>query len=112
MRRIVRSVEKAIAEDVPQYLREHHKETNNAIIQLRGDYINDNLRNMVVGENIELVPFKDIHGMEESLLIVLKKFLIQLLLSKRYMLYQKSIAINHIFSNLFYIWKIAVMKHL
>ncbi|MEB6113919.1 DUF5986 family protein [Kurthia gibsonii] len=58
MRRIVRSVEKAIAEDVPQYLREHHKETNNAIIQLRGDYINDNLRNMVVGENIELVPFK------------------------------------------------------
>lgn len=58
MRRIVRAIDKAITEDIPQYLREHHKETNNAIIQLRGDFINDNLRNMVIGGDIELVPFK------------------------------------------------------
>ena len=57
-RRIVRSIEKAIVDDVPEYLREHHKETNNAIIQLRGDCINDNLRKLVVGGDIELVSFK------------------------------------------------------
>ena len=58
MRRIVRAVDKAIADDVPQYLREHHKETNNAIIHLRGDCINENLRKLVVGGDIEFVPFK------------------------------------------------------
>ena len=58
MRRIVRSIDKAIADDVPQYLRENHKETNNAAIQLRGDCINENLRNLVVGGDIEFVPFK------------------------------------------------------
>lgn len=58
MRRIVRAIDKAIADDVPQYLREQHKETNNAAIQLRGDCINDNLRNLVIGGNIEFVPFK------------------------------------------------------
>ena len=58
MRRIVRAIDKAIVDDVPEYLREHHKETNNAIIQLRGDCINDNLRKLVVGGDIELVPFK------------------------------------------------------
>ena len=58
VRRMVRAIDKAIAEDIPQYLRENHKETNNAIIQLRGDFINDNLRNMVVGDNIEMLPIK------------------------------------------------------
>lgn len=58
MRRIVRSIDKAIADDVPQYLRDQHKETNNAAIQLRGDCINENLRNMVIGGDIEFVPFK------------------------------------------------------
>lgn len=58
MRRIVRAIDKAIVDDVPEYLREHHKETNNAVIQLRGDCINDNLRKLVVGGDIELVPFK------------------------------------------------------
>lgn len=58
MRRIVRAIDKAIVDDVPEYLREHHKETNNAIMQLRGDCINDNLRKLVVGGDIELVPFK------------------------------------------------------
>lgn len=58
MRRIVRAIDKAIVDDVPEYLREHHKETNNAIIQYRGDCINDNLRKLVVGGAVELVPFK------------------------------------------------------
>lgn len=58
MRRIVRSIDKAIADDVPQYLHDHHKETNNAIVQLRGDCINENLRNLVVGGDIEFVPFR------------------------------------------------------
>jgi hypothetical protein len=58
MRRIVRAIDKAIVDDVPEYLREHHKETNNAVIQLRGDCINDNLRKLVVGGDIELISFK------------------------------------------------------
>ena len=45
MRRIVRAIDKAIVDDVPEYLREHHRETNNAIIQLRGDCI------MIISEN-------------------------------------------------------------
>lgn len=58
VRRIVRAIDKAVADDVPQYLREHHLETNNAIIHLRGDYINENLRNLVVCEGVELIQFK------------------------------------------------------
>lgn len=57
-RRIVRAIDKAIADDIPQYLRDHHKETNNAIMQLRGDNINENLRQFVVAEGIELIPFR------------------------------------------------------
>lgn len=57
-RRIVRAIDKAVADDVPQYLCEHHLETNNAIIHLRGDYINENLRNLVACEGVELIPFK------------------------------------------------------
>ena len=30
LRRIVRAIDKAIADDIPQYLQEHHKETNNS----------------------------------------------------------------------------------
>lgn len=58
LRRIVRCVDKAIGEDIPQYISENYKETNNAIAQLKGDYINDNLRKLVVGDDIELVHFK------------------------------------------------------
>lgn len=36
LRKIVYSIEKAIGEDQQQYLRENQKETNNAIILLRG----------------------------------------------------------------------------
>lgn len=58
MRRVVRAIEKAITDDVPQYLNDNYKETNNAVIHLRGDCINNNLRNLVAGGNIELIPFK------------------------------------------------------
>lgn len=58
LRRIVCAIDKAIADDIPQYLQEHHKETNNAIMQLRGDCINDNLRSFVVTDDVKLIPFK------------------------------------------------------
>lgn len=58
LRRIVRAIDKAISDDVPRYLQDHSKETNNAIIQLRGDNINENLRQFVVAEGIELIPFR------------------------------------------------------
>ncbi len=58
LRKIVYSIDKAIGEDQQQYLKENHRETNNAIILLRGDYINTNLRNHVVKDEIDLVPFQ------------------------------------------------------
>jgi len=58
LRRIVYSINKAVTYDIPRYLREHHKETNNAVIHLRGDYINDNLRNYAITDDIKLIPFK------------------------------------------------------
>ena len=48
LRKIVYCIEKAIGDDLQQYLRENHRETNNAIILLRGDNINTNLRTHVV----------------------------------------------------------------
>lgn len=58
LRKIVYSIEKAIGEDQQQYLRENQKETNNAIILLRGDDINTNLRHHIVKDNIDLIPFQ------------------------------------------------------
>ena len=45
LRRIVQAIEKAIGEDVPRQLKENHLETNNYVALMRGDFINDNLRN-------------------------------------------------------------------
>lgn len=58
LRRIVHAVNKAVTDDIPRYLSEHHKETNNAVGLLRGDYINENLRKYVVTNGVELIPFK------------------------------------------------------
>ena len=58
LRKIVYSVEKAIGDDQQQYLKENHKETNNAIKFIRGDDINTNLRHHIVNDNIDLVPFQ------------------------------------------------------
>lgn len=58
LRKIVYSIDKAIVEDVPKYLRNSHLETNNGVGLIKGDYINTNLRNHVISEGIDLVPFK------------------------------------------------------
>lgn len=58
LRKAVYAINKAITEDIPSYLKENYHETNNSILQLKGDYINDNLRQYVVGNHIELLPFK------------------------------------------------------
>lgn len=58
LRKIVYSIEKGVGEDQQQYLRENHKETNNAIKFLKGDDINTNLRNHIVKDNIDLIPFQ------------------------------------------------------
>ena len=57
LRRVVRSIEKAVGEDIKDYLRDNRKETNNALRQMSGDNINENLRKMVVAAGIELIPF-------------------------------------------------------
>lgn len=58
LRKIVYCIDKAIGDDLQQYLRENHLETNNAIRLLRGDKINTNLRMHVVKDDIDLVPFQ------------------------------------------------------
>lgn len=57
LRKIVRAIEKACGEDTRGYLRENRLETNNALPFLRGDFINENLRNSVVSEDVDLIPF-------------------------------------------------------
>ena len=57
LRRIVRAIEKACGEDTRGYLSENRLETNNALPFLRGDFVNENLRNSVVSEDVDLIPF-------------------------------------------------------
>lgn len=58
IRRIVRAIQKAIEEDVPEFCRENHMETMNSVRYIRGDKINDNLRNLVVSDEMLLISFK------------------------------------------------------
>ena len=59
LRVIVKALEKAIGSDTRDYLVNSNMDTNNAIVLLRGDFINTNLRNMFAGyEDIELKHFK------------------------------------------------------
>ncbi len=57
---IVGALTKAIGPDTRNYLNGSNMDTNNAIILLRGDFINTNLRDMVVAvsDNLELKHFK------------------------------------------------------
>lgn len=55
--RIVRAVDKAVSDDLPQYKRENPTETSNHIPQKRADLINTNLRQLCVVEGTELHPF-------------------------------------------------------
>lgn len=56
-KRIVRAIEKAITDDVPQFIREHPMETLNCIKMIRSDFINENLKNLVVREGMDIVKF-------------------------------------------------------
>ena len=60
LRLIVNALYKAIGPDTRSYLTGSNMDTNNAIILLRGDFINTNLRDMVVAinDNLELKHFK------------------------------------------------------
>ena len=66
--RIVRAIDKTIAEDIPQERREKVLETKNYIAHIRGDYLNSNLRRIAAIDGIELHPFKR-YGWEGRLLI-------------------------------------------
>lgn len=59
LRIIVKALEKAVGSDTREYLININMDTNNAIILLRGDFINTNLRNLFAGnEDVELKHFK------------------------------------------------------
>ena len=66
--RIVRAVDKTIAEDIPQERREKELETKNYLAHIRGDYLNNNLRRLVAIDGIELHPFRR-YGWEGRILI-------------------------------------------
>ena len=57
---IVKAIAKAVGFDTRTYLNESNTDTHNALIHLRGDYINTNIRNMVIAgkDNLELKHFK------------------------------------------------------
>ena len=58
IRRIVRAIQKTIEEDMPEFCHENHMETMNSIRYVRGDKINDNLRTLVVSDDVILISFK------------------------------------------------------
>ncbi len=55
---IVRAIDKAVSEDVPNQLRSMPLETNNYIAFIRGDFINQNLRVFAIEEGSLLHAFK------------------------------------------------------
>lgn len=57
LRKVVRVIEKSVGEDIHDYIKDNRKETNNALKFMPSDNINDNLRNMIVKDDIELIPF-------------------------------------------------------
>ena len=58
IRRIVRAIEKAVADDIPAIIHEHPLETTNYIKIMRTDCINENLKSIALGEDIKLIKFK------------------------------------------------------
>lgn len=58
IRRVVRAIQKTIEEDIPEFCRENHMETMNSVRYIRGDKINDNLKHLVVNDDILLISFK------------------------------------------------------
>ena len=58
LRAIVRAIDKAVSEDIPNQLKDMPLETNNYIRQMRGDWINQNLRGFAVMNGSVLHSFK------------------------------------------------------
>lgn len=69
---IVRAIDKAIGEDTPNQLRDHHLETNNYIGLMRGDFINENLRDFSLNSDYELLPIQR-NGWRGRILVNRKK---------------------------------------
>ena len=67
---IVKAITKAVGFDMRNYLNECNTDTRNAVPYLRGDYINTNIRDMVILQNdsLELKHFKR-YSWEGSLII-------------------------------------------
>lgn len=57
IRRIVYAIFRALTEDFPQARRGNRMETNNRFRMAAGDFVNENLRSLVVDENVTLIPF-------------------------------------------------------
>ena len=70
LKNIVKAIAKAVGADTRNYLNECNTDTRNAVPYLRGDYINTNIRNMVIlqNESLELKHFKR-YSWEGSLII-------------------------------------------
>ena len=58
LRRIVRAIDKAIADDIPRIRQELQLETDNYIKFIRTDQIHDNLKTLAVNEDVQILPFK------------------------------------------------------
>lgn len=58
MVKIGKAVEKGVGEDIRAYLMNSDTATNNAVVFLRGDYINTNLVNSVKSESVEIKYFR------------------------------------------------------
>ena len=58
LRKIVRAIDKAIADDVPRIKWELQLETPNYIRFIRTDMINDNLKALALSEDIQFIPFQ------------------------------------------------------
>ncbi len=55
---IAKALAKAIGSDTRQYILDSNLDTNNALTQLPGDFLNTNLRDMILNESVERKHFK------------------------------------------------------
>lgn len=55
---IIKALVKAVGSDTRQYILDSNLDTNNALTQLPGDFLNTNLRDMILDESVERKHFK------------------------------------------------------
>ena len=58
LRLIVKALVKAVGPDTRQHIVDSNLDTNNALTQLPGDFLNTNLRDMILDESVERKHFK------------------------------------------------------